>query len=99
MNQAEKHHPLLCQWVIVGACYTTCTDALSQAGGKPRPRALTNASALADLVNELVTTERSYVQRLRLMKELYADPLLRRRLLATPRLLLTCQVLYAPPLQ
>lgn len=48
---------------------------IHQAGGKSRPRALTNNSALADLVNELVTTERNYVQRLRLLKELYADPL------------------------
>ncbi|KAI5117382.1 hypothetical protein M0805_009072 [Coniferiporia weirii] len=40
-----------------------------------RTRVLTNTSALADLINELVSTERNYVQRLRMLKELYADPL------------------------
>lgn len=40
-----------------------------------RPRALTNTSALMDLVNELVSTERTYVQRLRILKDSYADPL------------------------
>ncbi|THH05620.1 hypothetical protein EW145_g4663 [Phellinidium pouzarii] len=40
-----------------------------------RTRVLTNTSALADLINELVTTERNYVQRLRILKDSYADPL------------------------
>ena len=36
---------------------------------------MTNTSALVDIVKELVTTERSYVQRLRMLKNDYADPL------------------------
>lgn len=34
-----------------------------------RKRALTNSSALADVLNEFVSTERSYVKRLRILKE------------------------------
>ncbi|TFK55525.1 hypothetical protein OE88DRAFT_1731207 [Heliocybe sulcata] len=45
----------------------------------PRPairkRALTNTSALNDLISELVSTERSYVARLKILKKDYADPL------------------------
>ncbi|KAJ7929939.1 RhoGEF domain-containing protein [Mycena leptocephala] len=40
-----------------------------------RKRALTDSSALASTVNELVETERSYVKRLRSLKNDYADPL------------------------
>ena len=36
---------------------------------------MTDATALADVINELVTTERSYVKRLRTLKADYADPL------------------------
>lgn len=36
---------------------------------------MANTSALSDLMNELVTTERTYVQRLRILKDSYADPL------------------------
>ncbi|KII94880.1 hypothetical protein PLICRDRAFT_33706 [Plicaturopsis crispa FD-325 SS-3] len=42
-----------------------------------RKRAMTDASALADIINELVTTERSYVKRLHTLKHDYADPLRR----------------------
>ncbi|EJD01616.1 uncharacterized protein FOMMEDRAFT_126677 [Fomitiporia mediterranea MF3/22] len=48
---------------------------VSPPGEQSRPRALTNTSALADLINELVSTERNYVQRLRMLKNSYADPL------------------------
>ncbi|EJD36599.1 hypothetical protein AURDEDRAFT_154587 [Auricularia subglabra TFB-10046 SS5] len=44
-------------------------------GPLARKRALTNGSKLNDLINEFVTTERSYVKRLRVLKESYADPL------------------------
>jgi hypothetical protein len=40
-----------------------------------RKRAMTDSSALADVINELVSTERSYVKRLRTLKYDYADPL------------------------
>lgn len=40
-----------------------------------RKRALTDSTALTDVVNELVNTERSYVKRLRILKTDYADPL------------------------
>jgi hypothetical protein len=40
-----------------------------------RKRALTDSSAVSDLITELVTTERSYVNRLRILKRDYADPL------------------------
>lgn len=36
---------------------------------------MTESSALTDVINELVSTERSYVKRLRILKEEYADPL------------------------
>lgn len=38
---------------------------------------MTNSSALADIIKELVTTERSYVNRLNMLKRDYADPLRR----------------------
>ncbi|KIY49377.1 hypothetical protein FISHEDRAFT_41844 [Fistulina hepatica ATCC 64428] len=40
-----------------------------------RGRALTDTSALAENIKELVATEQSYVQRLRTLKYSYADPL------------------------
>ncbi|KAI0268336.1 hypothetical protein BC834DRAFT_687638 [Gloeopeniophorella convolvens] len=40
-----------------------------------RRRAMTNSSAIEDILNEFVTTERSYVKRLRILKSDYADPL------------------------
>lgn len=36
---------------------------------------MTDTSALADVINELVATERSYVRRLQILKHDYADPL------------------------
>lgn len=36
---------------------------------------MTESSALADIINELISTERSYVKRLRILKHDYADPL------------------------
>ncbi|PCH40917.1 hypothetical protein WOLCODRAFT_137069 [Wolfiporia cocos MD-104 SS10] len=38
-------------------------------------RTMTNSSALADIIKELVVTERSYVNRLKTLKNDYADPL------------------------
>ncbi|KZT29298.1 hypothetical protein NEOLEDRAFT_1175007 [Neolentinus lepideus HHB14362 ss-1] len=40
-----------------------------------RKRALTNTSALHDVIAELVATEKSYVGRLQALKDQYADPL------------------------
>ncbi|KAF8165546.1 hypothetical protein B0H34DRAFT_689520 [Crassisporium funariophilum] len=40
-----------------------------------RKRALMDTSALASVINELVTSERSYVKRLQILKHDYADPL------------------------
>jgi protein ECT2 len=40
-----------------------------------RKRALTDSSALTSVINELVTSERSYVKRLQILKHDYADPL------------------------
>ncbi|KAL4076122.1 hypothetical protein J3A83DRAFT_4357230 [Scleroderma citrinum] len=40
-----------------------------------RPRSTTDSSALSDVISELVNTERSYVKRLRILKNDYADPL------------------------
>jgi hypothetical protein len=36
---------------------------------------MTDSTALSSVITELVTTERSYVHRLRLLKQEYADPL------------------------
>ncbi|TDL29908.1 hypothetical protein BD410DRAFT_811372 [Rickenella mellea] len=44
-------------------------------GPQTRKKAATDATALTDLIDELVTTERSYVKRIRILKESYADPL------------------------
>lgn len=46
-----------------------------QEGPTQRKRALTDTSALVSIINELVTTERSYVKRLQILKRDYADPL------------------------
>ncbi|KAF8663361.1 hypothetical protein AX16_000937 [Volvariella volvacea WC 439] len=40
-----------------------------------RKRALTDTSALQSVINELVSSEQSYVRRLKLLKSEYADPL------------------------
>ncbi|KAF9464393.1 hypothetical protein BDZ94DRAFT_1161981 [Collybia nuda] len=40
-----------------------------------RKRALTDSSALSSVINELVTSERTYVKRLQILKNDYADPL------------------------
>lgn len=40
-----------------------------QQSSTARKRALTNSSALSDVLNEFVSTERSYVKRLRILKE------------------------------
>ncbi|KAI0722338.1 hypothetical protein C8T65DRAFT_600229 [Cerioporus squamosus] len=40
-----------------------------------RRRAMTNSSALTDIIKELVTTERNYVKKLRILKTEYGDPL------------------------
>ncbi|KAG6903484.1 hypothetical protein C0995_005507 [Termitomyces sp. Mi166 len=40
-----------------------------------QPRDLTDNSALSSVINELVTSERSYVRRLQILKNDYADPL------------------------
>jgi hypothetical protein len=44
-------------------------------GESERKRAVTDSSALSEVINELVNTERSYVKRLRNLKNDYADPL------------------------
>jgi hypothetical protein len=41
----------------------------------PRKRALTDTSALLSVINELVSSERTYVKRLQMLKNDYADPL------------------------
>ncbi|KAK0206394.1 hypothetical protein DFS33DRAFT_586286 [Desarmillaria ectypa] len=47
----------------------------SDSNGMTRKRALTDSSALSAVVNELVSTEKSYVKRLQILKNDYADPL------------------------
>ncbi|KDQ15406.1 hypothetical protein BOTBODRAFT_145159 [Botryobasidium botryosum FD-172 SS1] len=52
--------------------------ALSDPAESDTPAGLSSKadeSVLADVINELVTTERSYVRRLRMLKQEYADPL------------------------
>ncbi|KAI6047452.1 hypothetical protein EDC04DRAFT_2864519 [Pisolithus marmoratus] len=56
--------------ILPSAGETTLTTSLNQ-----RSRPTTDASALLDVINELVNTERSYVKRLRILKHDYADPL------------------------
>ncbi|KAK0230941.1 hypothetical protein IW262DRAFT_1341270 [Armillaria fumosa] len=47
----------------------------SDSNGMTRKRALTDSSALSSVISELVSTERSYVRRLQILKNDYADPL------------------------
>ncbi|KAF5358949.1 hypothetical protein D9758_004743 [Tetrapyrgos nigripes] len=47
----------------------------SESNFTTRKRKLTDTSALTSAINELVTTEQSYVKRLRTLKQDYADPL------------------------
>ncbi|KAK0468197.1 uncharacterized protein EV420DRAFT_1635453 [Desarmillaria tabescens] len=47
----------------------------SDSNGMPRKRALTDSSALSAVISELVSTEKSYVRRLQILKNDYADPL------------------------
>ncbi|GJE84556.1 RhoGEF domain-containing protein [Phanerochaete sordida] len=55
---------------------TSINDSLPNSNVPPRKRANTvTSSALTDIINELVATERSYVERLRTLKSEYADPL------------------------
>lgn len=56
------------------------TDSTNTADSSDRPqggrkRALTESTAFNDVLNEFVTTERSYVSRLNILKFSYADPL------------------------
>jgi RhoGEF, Guanine nucleotide exchange factor for Rho/Rac/Cdc42-like GTPases len=48
---------------------------LPQDPAAQRQRALTDTSALTSVINELVTSERTYVRRLQILKNDYADPL------------------------
>lgn len=49
---------------------------MEQKPTKPvRERALTDTSALGDRIDELITTERSYVRKLQAIKHDYADPI------------------------
>ncbi|KAI0692571.1 hypothetical protein BC835DRAFT_1416498 [Cytidiella melzeri] len=54
---------------------TSSSEAPSPTGLYSRKRANTINAALSDTINELVTTERTYVKRLRTLKSDYADPL------------------------
>ncbi|RXW25312.1 hypothetical protein EST38_g633 [Candolleomyces aberdarensis] len=47
----------------------------SEDSAAQRQRALTDTSALTSVITELVTSERSYVRRLQILKNDYADPL------------------------
>ncbi|KIJ70110.1 hypothetical protein HYDPIDRAFT_104781 [Hydnomerulius pinastri MD-312] len=53
----------------------TDTTLAHHTGDSQRKRAITDSSALSEVINELVNTERSYVKRLRTLKNDYADPL------------------------
>ncbi|KAG5648922.1 hypothetical protein DXG03_000271 [Asterophora parasitica] len=57
--------------------FSNASDASSNSNdqGTQRKRALTDVSALSSVINELVTSERSYVKRLQILKNDYADPL------------------------
>ncbi|KAI6003714.1 hypothetical protein EDD15DRAFT_2156946 [Pisolithus albus] len=59
--------------ILPSASETTLSEHIT--GPKQRSRPTTDASALLDVINELVNTERSYVKRLRILKDDYADPL------------------------
>ncbi|KAH0839928.1 hypothetical protein J3R83DRAFT_882 [Lanmaoa asiatica] len=58
--------------ILPSATETTITQ---HAGEPQRKRSATDSSALSEVINELVNTERSYVKRLRTLKNDYADPL------------------------
>ncbi|KAG2156207.1 hypothetical protein DEU56DRAFT_766033 [Suillus clintonianus] len=60
---------------ILPSATDTSFSEHNQPDGLQRKRALTDSTALTDVVNELVNTERSYVKRLRILKNDYADPL------------------------
>ncbi|KAI1796072.1 hypothetical protein LXA43DRAFT_988206 [Ganoderma leucocontextum] len=51
------------------------SQANEDAQAATRRRAMTNTSAFADLVKELIATERNYVKKIRILKTEYADPL------------------------
>ncbi|PFH51280.1 hypothetical protein AMATHDRAFT_75013 [Amanita thiersii Skay4041] len=59
--------------------YNSSSNMLSPISESPlcdaRQRSMTDTSALASVINELVTSERSYVKRLQILKTDYADPL------------------------
>ncbi|KIK11172.1 hypothetical protein PISMIDRAFT_19752, partial [Pisolithus microcarpus 441] len=59
--------------ILPSASETTLSEHIT--GPKQRSRPTTDTSALLDVINELVNTERSYVKRLRILKHDYADPL------------------------
>ncbi|EGN93023.1 hypothetical protein SERLA73DRAFT_98341 [Serpula lacrymans var. lacrymans S7.3] len=61
--------------ILPSASDASFSDFSNPDGVHQRKRAMTNTSALADVINELVSTERSYVRRLRILKSEYADPL------------------------
>ncbi|KAG1752636.1 uncharacterized protein EDB91DRAFT_1103601 [Suillus paluster] len=67
LSQNDSH-------ILPSATDTTFSEH-HQPDGLQRKRALTDSTALTDVVNELVNTERSYVKRLRILKNDYADPL------------------------
>ncbi|KAG9317464.1 hypothetical protein JVU11DRAFT_1666, partial [Chiua virens] len=58
--------------ILPSATETTITP---HAGDLQRKRSVTDLAALSEVINELVNTERSYVKRLRTLKNDYADPL------------------------
>ncbi|OAX44507.1 hypothetical protein K503DRAFT_861342 [Rhizopogon vinicolor AM-OR11-026] len=60
---------------ILSSATGTSFSEHHQLDGLQRKRALTDSTALTDVVNELVNTERSYVKRLQILKSDYADPL------------------------
>lgn len=51
------------------------TNVFQQDRAAQRKRALLDPSALASVINELLTSERTYVKRLQILKNDYADPL------------------------
>ncbi|KAK2466062.1 hypothetical protein APHAL10511_001704 [Amanita phalloides] len=60
LSDSVKHHTLLHD---------------THEGPSQRKRAMTDTSALASVISELVSSERSYVKRLQILKTDYADPL------------------------
>ncbi|KAH7914399.1 hypothetical protein BJ138DRAFT_1143943 [Hygrophoropsis aurantiaca] len=61
--------------ILPSATETSFMNHRNLDDSQTRKRALTDSSALSDVINELVNTERSYVRRLRILKTDYADPL------------------------